>query len=200
MPKRSSLPRLSQLLHLYLPAMLMAALALGTWWLVRSTPAVAPASTSPAVARQLDYEMEHFATSVYAATGQAEQVLTGTHLTHFNNQEIEIAQVRLLRQTPNAAGQSPYTQASAARAFGYDDGSDLTLVGQVQLQQSLAGADTLQLQGQRVRVYAQGERLQAQEGVRITRGTLSLQGQNMDWDRSTGVLTLQQRVRATVLP
>jgi lipopolysaccharide export system protein LptC len=187
-------------MHLYLPATLMALLALGTWYLVRSTPAAAPAAPMRASARHVDYDMVNFFTSVYAANGQAEQVLQGAQLQHYSSQEVDIAQLRLARQTANAKGEYLLSHATAARAFGRDDGSDMTLTGQVRVQQSPQNGPVLQLQGQYVRVYQQGDRLHGENGVHIRRGNLNLSGHTLDWDTDAGLLTMQQRVSAILVP
>jgi len=187
-------------MHLYLPATLMALLALGTWYLVRNTPAAAPVAPMLVPARHVDYDMVNFFTSVYAANGQAEQVLQGRKMQHYSSQEVEISQLRLVRQVANAENQYLLSHATAARAFGRDDGSDMTLTGQVRVQQSPQNGPELQLQGSYVRVYQQGDRLRGENGVRIRRGNLNLTGQTLDWDASTGILTMQQGVSATILP
>ena len=193
--------RLKQIFDLYLPAALMAGLALGAWWLVRSNPPVAPPSATAPSQRQMDYSMEDFSTSVYAANGQATQSLRGQTLQHFNTREIDISQVELTQSSDaNPQAAAKYTQARAARAVGRDDGSDITLTGQVQLLQTQADAPSLQVNSQRLRIYAQGERLQAEDGVRVARGKLQLQGQRMDWDQNSSVLQMQGKVRTTVSP
>lgn len=192
--------RLAQLLHLYLPAALMALMALGTWWLVQRTPAAAVAAAVPETQREQDYEMRDFASAVYAANGQVQQSLRGAQVQHFNNGEIDIQQPRLLRQDSAAQGGNKRIQAQAARAVGQADGSDITLLGQVQLQQTHTGQDDLQVQAPKVRIFDDGQRLYASGGVRSSRGNLDLQGQQMDWDNDSRILNMQGAVRTVVQP
>ena len=192
--------RFAQSLHLYLPAALMALLALGTWWLVQRTPVAAAPIPAPEAKRQQDYEMHDFASAVYSPNGQVLQSLKGVYMQHFNNGEIDIQQPRLLRHDANALGTSKRTQAQAARAQGQDDGSDMTLLGQVQLQQTHTGQDDLRIDAPKVRIFDDGQRLHASGGVRSSRGNLDLQGQQMDWDNSSRILNMQGAVRTVVQP
>ncbi len=200
MPQSPLLVRAQQQLHLYLPAILMAGLALGTWYLVHKTPAPSPGIAAPESVGQQDYSMETFSTAVYAADGQAEQLLQGVHLAHFNNQTLVLRQVQLLRQVRDKQGLSTRTEAQAQQAMGRDDGSDLTLKGSVRLASIRTASPVLRLQAQQVRIYEQGQRLQAQHGVRVVRDNLSLQGQSMDWDGATGLLKMQRGVTARLTP
>lgn len=93
-----------------------------------------------------------------------------------------------------------YTQARADRAFGQDDGQDITLMGNVFMRQAQEGQAPLQMQGVRVRIFDQGQRLQAIEGVKMQRGDLSMQGAAMDWDSNSRVLTMHGAVRTVVMP
>ena len=127
------------------------------------------------------------------------QSLRGTQLLHFNNGEIDMQQPRLLQQDASAAN-GKRTQAQAARALGQDDGSDITLMGQVQLQQTQTGQDALRVQAPKVRIFDNGQRLHASGGVRSSRGHLDLQGQQMDWDNSSRILNMQGAVRTVVQP
>ena len=127
------------------------------------------------------------------------QSLRGTYVQHFNNGEIDMQQPRLLRQDASAEN-GKRTQAQAARALGQDDGSDITLMGQVQLQQTQTGQDALRVQAPKVRIFDNGQRLHASGGVRSSRGHLDLQGQQMDWDNSSRILNMQGAVRTVVQP
>jgi hypothetical protein len=51
-PQRAMRLRLRELLGAYLPLLLMALLALGTWWLVKNTPRPSGAGDQPAVAQR----------------------------------------------------------------------------------------------------------------------------------------------------
>lgn len=199
MPAPRFFSRAAQLLHLYLPAALMALLALGTWWLVQRTPVTTAPKPAPETKRQQDYAMRDFASAVYSPSGQVLQSLRGTQLLHFNNGEIDMQQPRLLQQDASAVN-GKRTQAQAARALGQDDGSDITLMGQVQLQQTQTGQDALRVQAPKVRIFDNGQRLHASGGVRSSRGHLDLQGQQMDWDNSSRILNMQGAVRTVVQP
>jgi lipopolysaccharide export system protein LptC len=68
------------------------------------------------------------------------------------------------------------------------------------MRQAQEGQAPLQMQGVRVRIFDQGQRLQAIEGVKMQRGDLSMQGAAMDWDSNSRVLTMHGAVRTVVMP
>jgi len=170
-------------------------LALGSWYLVQRTPAATAPAAAPEAKRQQDYAMRDFSTAVYDASGQVLQSLRGAALQHYSDGQIAMQQPRLLRQDGDAR-----SQARADSAQGRDDGSDITLLGQVQLQQTQTGQGDLRVQAPSVRIFDDGQRLHASGGVRSSRGKLDLQGQQMDWDQNSGVLQMQGAVRTVVQP
>ena len=65
-PVRVSWPvRLRFVVSSYLPILLMALLALATWWLVQNTPQRPPAAPEAAPRHEPDYEMEHFLSLIH---------------------------------------------------------------------------------------------------------------------------------------
>ncbi|MFY8014304.1 MAG: LPS export ABC transporter periplasmic protein LptC, partial [Limnohabitans sp.] len=55
-----TLKRALDRLALYLPAVLMALFALGSWWLVRSLPSFFAEPSTKQVRQEPDYFLEHF--------------------------------------------------------------------------------------------------------------------------------------------
>src|SRR3954453_14721651 len=70
-PRRGLQVRSRELLGAYLPLLLMALLALGTWWLVKNTPRPVVSSDESAVRHDPDYEMHDFAITRFGPDGRA---------------------------------------------------------------------------------------------------------------------------------
>ena len=187
--------RTSQLLSLYLPAFLMAGLALGSWWLVRQNPEPVAVQSEPA--RILDYEMRDFSTVTYSANGNAANALAGSSLQHFSTGEMHIAQPRILLQHENG-GQ---TQASAKQAISNDDASDVTLQGQALITRTgSAAAPEMQLRGEQFHITQKGQLIVAPQAVDIERGKLRFTAGGMQYNADSGVLELTRGVRGQIQP
>ena len=87
-PSRSLPPSLAaapaRLVSAYLPLLLMAVLALGTWWLVQNTPEPSSGAARAAAPRhEPDYTMTQFACSASTPTARCEAQIEGDALRHF---------------------------------------------------------------------------------------------------------------------
>jgi lipopolysaccharide export system protein LptC len=70
-------------LSTYLPLLLMALLALGTWWLVKNTPRTPSCPAQPAVRRDPDYTMTAFRIERFDPDGRLRVRVDGAQLRHF---------------------------------------------------------------------------------------------------------------------
>ena len=57
-------------ISIYLPLVLMGALALGTYWLVRNSPVLSPQQTAKAPKHEIDYFMRQFTIKSFGDAGQ----------------------------------------------------------------------------------------------------------------------------------
>ena len=189
--------RLLQTLSSYLPLLLMALLASGTWWLVRNTPqapgprASAPPSQSP------DYTMTGFAITRFAPDGQVSLRIAGDVMRHYPaTVRLEIDGVRIQATAPD--GRS--TVATARRALANGDGSEIQLLGGAQVTSQLAGSDTLDVQGEFLHAFLRFERLRSHLPVRVRHGATDARAGGLDYDNLQQQLRLLGPVRATVQP
>ena len=109
--------QLAQVASTYLPVMLMALLAIGTWWLVKNT--VPPSDDRPVVAprHEPDYEMHHFSVQRYTPAGSLEAQLEGEALRHYPDTDtLEIDNVRL--RAVDAEGRTSVATAQHALSNG----------------------------------------------------------------------------------
>lgn len=113
-------------LSLYLPIVLMGVLALGTYWLVRSTPVFTPPEAEKAATHDPDYFMKTFSVKTFDATGRLKSEVSGVQARHFPDTDtVEIDKVHI--RSYNDQGQ--LTTATANRALTNADGSEVQLFG-----------------------------------------------------------------------
>ncbi|MBM3387593.1 MAG: LPS export ABC transporter periplasmic protein LptC, partial [Betaproteobacteria bacterium] len=135
-------------LTLYLPLLVMAVLAMGSWWLVRSMPDGWGASGHREVRKEPDYHLAHFETEAFDAQGRRMRQLSGEQARHYpDTDELHIDRVRFV--AVNGAGQE--LRAQAQRGIAAGDGERVTLLGEVQVLRPAQGkAPRLELLGERI--------------------------------------------------
>src|ERR1700754_4562301 len=74
--------RLFDLFTAYLPLVMMAVLAAGTWWLVRNAPSFEPPRPAPPPRHEPDYVMTTFTVQRFAADGSMRTQIEGDTLRH----------------------------------------------------------------------------------------------------------------------
>ena len=67
-------------LSIYLPLVLMGVLALGTYWLVRSTPLLETAPSEQPVRVDPDYRMERFSIKTFDSKGRLKNVFSAVDI------------------------------------------------------------------------------------------------------------------------
>src|SRR5690349_3823115 len=104
----------------YLPLLLMALLALATWWLVKNTPNAPATDVARPVSHVPDYTMHGFTTQRFSPDGQLRVQIEGTQMRHYPDTDtFEIDEVRI-----HALGEDgSVTNASARRALSDGKGT-----------------------------------------------------------------------------
>ena len=113
-------------LTVYLPIMLMAVLAMLSYWLVRTAPPLldAPAQTAPS--HVPDYQMSDFTVRVFDGEGRLKSELSGRQGRHFPDTDtVEVDGVRVRSLHPSGR----VTTAQAERGLSNGDGSEVQLIG-----------------------------------------------------------------------
>ena len=81
---------------IYMPLVLMGALALGTYWLVRNTPIFNSQITIQEVRHEVDYFMHQFTIKTFDEGGKLKSEVQGAEARHFADTDIlEIDQARI---------------------------------------------------------------------------------------------------------
>lgn len=199
-------PWLRQLLDrltLYLPVLLMGALALSTYWLARTS--VAPGASTPAVAaRHLpDYFMRDFAVQTFDAQGRLKSQVSGVEARHFPDTDtLEIDQA-LIRSYDE---QGALTTASARQAVSNGDGSEVTLMGGARVIRAATvspqgkAQPELTFAGEFLHAFVDAQRVVSDQPVVLTRGADRFSAQRMDFDNRQRVVQLNGRVQGVLVP
>ena len=194
-PKPHWTARVAALVSAYLPLLLMALLALGTWWLVRNTPA--PAQPRPVLParHEADYTMRGFSVQRFAADGPLRAQIDGDVLRHYGDTDTtEIDAPRVLAH----ARDGRTTRASADRALANGDGSEVQLFGNAHVtsQAASSGEAPLQFRGEFLHAFLRTEQIRSHLPATLTQGATELHADALRYDNVDRVVRLDGHVRA----
>ena len=188
---------------IYLPLVMMGALALGTYWLVRNTPTLSAPEAVKEVSHEADYFMQNFTIKTFDANGHLQSEVAGTQARHFPDTDIlEIDQARI--RSVNI--QRQLTTATANRAYSNGDGSEVQLTGNArvvrQASRDAQQKETPQLEfrGEFLHVFLNEERVQSHKPVLLIRGTDQFTGNVFSYNNLDQVALLTGRVRGVLMP
>jgi lipopolysaccharide export system protein LptC len=194
----SWLRRLLDQLSLYLPLILMAVLALSSWWLVRSMPEMLYADENKPVRKEPDYRLEKFWVKSFDATGRMTREVggdAGRHYPHMD--ELHIDKVRIYAESEKNVKMN----AKAETGVATGDGERITLIGQaVAVREADAQAPRTELRGERLLALPKEERLLSSDPVHITRERDVFTAQTLNFNSKTGEYLLEGRVRGMLAP
>lgn len=199
--RRAVLPwhvRLFDIVSTYLPVLLMGLLALGTWWLVKNTPATPDEQVAAPPRHEPDYAMTQFGVQRYGPDGALEVVVEGERLRHYpdtDTLEIDAPRIRAV------AADGRVTRATALRALSNGDASEVQLIGAAQVIRE-AGADgaAIEFRGEFLHAFLNTERVRSHLPVVVVRGGTEIRAQGLQYDNLSKVIELQGRMRAVFAP
>jgi lipopolysaccharide export system protein LptC len=204
-PRRSDRPRLPWHLRLielasaYLPLLLMALLALSTWWLVKNTPVAEADRVAAPLRHEPDYTMRQFMVQRFAPDGAIRAQIEGDLMRHYpdtDTLEVDNARIR------HIGIDGRVTVATARRALSNGDGSEVQLQGGAHVIREAATADeeTLEFRGEFLHAFLATERVRSHLPVTMTRGTTRIQADSMEYDNLDRLVQLKGRVQASFPP
>lgn len=194
--------RVLSTLSSYLPLLLMALVALATWWLVKNTPALQGAKPAAALRHIPDYTMRNFTVQRFAADGSLRLQIEGVEARHYPDTDtLEVDQARIRSITPD----SGVTVATAQKAITNGDGSEVQLTGQAHVvrEATRIGDKTLEaidFKSEFLHAFLQTEQVRSHLPVTITRGTVQIQGDSMHYDNLDRLARFKGGVKATFEP
>lgn len=182
----------------YLPLLLMAALALGTWWLVKNTPLFDGPTVALAPRHEPDYTMTQFLVQRFAADGALRVQIEGDSMRHFpdtDTLEVDNARIRAI------GDDGRITLATARQALSNRDGSEVQLTGGAHVVREATAQDAaIDFQGEFLHYFAQTERVRSHLPVVVLQGGNELRAEAMAYDNLARLLDLKGRVRAVMAP
>ncbi|MEO9101670.1 MAG: LPS export ABC transporter periplasmic protein LptC [Burkholderiales bacterium] len=190
-------------LSIYLPIILMALAALGTWQLVRNS--VLPGAERPAQAatHEPDYFMRDFSVRSFDVAGKLQSEIIGTDARHYpdtDTLEVDAARMRSI----NAEGTE--MRATANRAVSNADASEVQLFGNaVVVRDAVQGPvgqvqDRMEFRSEFLHTFVNFERVRSHLPVVLTRGLDRFTGSAMEYDNLERVLDLTGSVTGFLVP
>lgn len=195
--------RLWDNVSIYLPLIMMGALALGTYWLVRNTPVFSPVETAKEVRHATDYFMRNFTVKNFDDAGLLKSEVIGIEARHYPDSDtLEIDQGRI--RSVNSKGR--LTTSTANRVLSNGDGSELQLIGNALVVREgikdASGQETprMAFRGEFLHVFLNDERVKSHKPVLLTRGEDHFTGDTLVYDNLTGVADLKGHVKGVLMP
>lgn len=188
---------------LYFPLVSMGLLALGTYWLVRSTPPAAGPVVQRPARHEPDYFLEDFSVRTFDAAGRVRTEVVGAKARHYPDTkwlEIDGIRVRSFDE------QGRLTTATAQRGLTNEDASELELLGNaviVREADASKGSNApvrMEYRGEFLHAFMNTERVESHKPVELLRGKDRFTAERMEFDNVEQVLQLSGRVRGTLTP
>lgn len=190
-------------LSIYLPLLLMGVLALGTYWLVRSTPLFEPDAPEQAQRRDPDYLMERFSIKTFDGEGRLKSEVYGEQARHYPHTDtLEIDQVRI--RSYNQRGFM--TVATAKQALANNDATEVQLMGNARVvreatvDRSGTALPRVSFSGEFLHAFLNDERIKSHKPVELERGGDRITADSLDYSNFDQVMEMRGRVRGTLLP
>jgi lipopolysaccharide export system protein LptC len=196
---KKSFQRVWEQASIYLPVLLMAMLALGTWWLVRNAPKPLAGTSAQVVSADPDYAMQQFSVRQFDAQGRMQSIITGEEARHFPLTDIlEVDQVRTRSIAPDGA----VTTTSGKRGISNSDGSEVQLWGDAKVMRVMPHRpqDVLRVEGEFLHAWTNEERVQSHLPVVVQRGNNQFKGDRLDYNNLSQVVELKGRVHGVINP
>ncbi|HWH82719.1 MAG TPA: LPS export ABC transporter periplasmic protein LptC [Burkholderiaceae bacterium] len=182
----------------YLPLLLMAVLALGTWWLVKNTPLADTDRVVAPLRHEPDYTMTQFLVRRFAASGAMRVQIEGDLMRHYpdtETYEIDNPRIRAIGEDGRV------TIATARQALANRDGSEVQLSGGAHVvREATAAEPATDFRGEFLHCLQYSEQVRSHLPVVVTQGGSEVRADAMNYDNLAGLLTLKGHVRALLTP
>jgi lipopolysaccharide export system protein LptC len=189
-------------ISIYLPVILMGVLALGTYWLARSTPSAPKSASRAAPTHEPDYFLRGFSVKSFDPAGRMKSELNGAEAHHYPDTDTtEITKPRMRSYNEHGA----LTLATADRAVTNGDGSEVQLFGNAVVTRE--GNDAkgqpqpkVEIRSEFLHLFANSEKLKTNKPVTLKRGDDVFEGDSLDYDNLNRVMELNGRVKGVITP
>lgn len=190
--------RLLDTLSSYLSLLMMALLALGSWWLVTNTPLVEAPRVKAPLTHEPDYTMREFLVQRFTPQGTLRAQIEGDTLRHYPDTdtfEVDNPKVRAW------AADGGVTDASAKRALSNADASEVQLFGDARVTRLPTATDEgLTFRGEFLHSFLKTERVRSDQPVTFTRGAAVIRADSFTYDNIERIVEMKGHVRASFPP
>ncbi|MBP8298292.1 MAG: LPS export ABC transporter periplasmic protein LptC [Burkholderiales bacterium] len=190
--------RLLDTLSSYLSLLMMALLALGSWWLVTNTPLVEAPRVKAPLTHEPDYTMREFLVQRFTPQGTLRAQIEGDTLRHYPDTdtfEVDNPKVRAW------AADGGVTDASAKRALSNADASEVQLFGDARVTRLPTATDEgLTFRGEFLHAFLKTERVRSDQPVTFTRGAAVIRADSFTYDNIERIVEMKGHVRASFPP
>lgn len=182
----------------YLPLLLMAILALGTWWLVKNTPLFESERAVVPLRHEPDYTMSNFMVQRFATDGAMRVQIEGDVMRHYPDTDtLEIDNPRIRALAPDGR----VTVATASRALANGDGSEVQLSGGAHVvREAGEKADAVDFRGEFLHYFVNTERVQSHLPVTVKQGRTEIAADAFSYDNLARGVDFKGRVHGVFAP
>lgn len=185
-------------LSAYLPLLIVALLALGSWWLVQRAPSGGGDNGVAPLRHEPDYEMHKFSVQRFASAGALNAQIEGDELRHYPDTDtVEIDNVRMRSIGPDGR----VTVATAKRAISNGAGTEVQLLGNAQVVSEAVGDnEPITFRSDFLHAFLDTERVRTHLPVTVVKGAMQVSTQGMDYSHLDRVVNFSGRTRAVFPP
>jgi lipopolysaccharide export system protein LptC len=188
---------------LHVPLTVMVVLALGTYWLVRSTSVATDPVEQRPPGHDPDYFMRGFSVRNFDAAGRLRTEVMGDEVRHYpDTRLLEIDGIRIR----SFDIQGRLTTASAKRGVTNEDASEVQLMGNAVVIRepdgvaAAKGSPRMEFRGEFLHAFKSSEKITSNKPVELTRGRDRFTADSLDFDNQAQLLQLNGRVRGILVP
>ena len=184
---------------LALPLVMVAVLALGSYWMVRSAPGVETGELPRPPDDTPDYIIEGFTVHKFDANGRLNALLKGASAQRLPDAPwIEIAQFTFI--STDAEGR--VKRASADQGLSSQDNNEFQLSGHALMVREADPAGDyprLEIRGDFLHVWTEPEKVESDKPVQLVHGKHRIRADSLQYDGTTRTLQMDGRVQAILV-
>ena len=146
-----------------------------------------------------DYDLQQFTLNTYNLSGQLQSSISGKSAEHYEDSLTTLVQnPKLLMYSKDGR----VTTASAKRALSNEDGSEVQLIGQAEVDRAatLEQPQPLKVKSEFLHFFANTDSMQTDMPVVVTRGINSFRSDKLTAENLNQTLTMNGRVKVVLHP
>lgn len=189
--------RVADLVASWLPLLLMAGLALGSWWLMRNAPQAAATQTPRAERVDPDYAMDRPVVQRFDAEGRLRLEIQGQAMRHYpQGDRVEVDGPLIRAYAPDGR----LTTGTARRVLSDGRASDVLLSGDAVVQGTTRAGQPARISGEALRLMPRTGQVRSDQAVDMRIGADEMRAAGLLYDEAEGRITLDGPLRVVLPP